>query len=74
MANEIEYLEARQTLALSARTAARFVAQLGAIAPILVPPFPTATLGRRPGLQATVLDHKYWFANLYELVTYEELN
>src|SRR5437762_10924325 len=68
-----EYLEARQTLELSARTASNFIAQLGALAPILIPPFPSAHLGRRPGFQATVLDQKYWFAKLYELVSYEEL-
>jgi len=68
-----ELLEARQTLELSARTASQFVAQLGALAPILIPPFPAATLGRRPGFQATVLDQKYWFAKLYEIVTYQEL-
>jgi len=66
-----EYLEARQTLELSARTASKFIAQLGAVAPILI--FPSAHLGRRPGFQATVLDQKYWFAKLYELVSYEEL-
>jgi len=74
MGYEREYQEARQTLDLSARTASLFVAQLGALAPILLPPFPAVTLGRRPGFQATVLDQKYWFAKLYELVTYEELN
>jgi len=47
---------------------------LRALAPILIPPFPGATLGKRPGFQATVLDHKYWFAKLYELVTYQELS
>jgi len=66
-----DYLKARKTLTLSSQTAAGFVAQLGALAPILI--FPAATLGRRPGFQATVLDHKYWFAKLYELVTYEEI-
>jgi len=70
---QTEYREARQTLELSARTASKFIAQLGALAPILIPPFPSSTLGRRPGFQATVLDQKYWFAKLYELVTYEEL-
>jgi len=70
---QTEYLEARQTLELSARTASKFIAQLGALAPILIPPFPSAHLGRRPGFQATVLDQKYWFAKLYELVSYEEL-
>lgn len=68
-----EFLEARQTLELSARTAAQFLAQLGALAPVLLPPFPAATLGRRPSFQATVLDQKYWFAKLYEFVSYEEL-
>jgi hypothetical protein len=70
---QTELAEARQTLNLSSRTAAQFVAQLGALAPILIPPFPAATLGRRPGFQATVLDQKYWFAKLYEIVTYQEL-
>ena len=64
MAYHVELLEARQTLELSRRTASQFVAQLGAVAPILLPPFPSATLGRRPGFQATVLDQKYWFAKL----------
>jgi hypothetical protein len=70
---QTELAEARQTLTLSGRTASQFVAQLGALAPILIPPFPGATLGRRPGFQATVLDQKYWFAKLYEIVTYQEL-
>jgi len=74
MPYEQEYQEARDTLQLSARTASAYVAQLGALAPILIPPFPAATLGRRPGFQATVLDQKYWFAKLYELVTYQELS
>src|SRR5436309_12254625 len=73
MPYEQEYQEARDTLQLSARTAAAYVAQLGALAPILIPPLPAATLGRRPGFQATVLDQKYWFAKLYEIVTYNEL-
>jgi hypothetical protein len=73
MGYENELLEARQTLELSARTASRYVAQLGALAPILIPPFPGAAMGRRPGFQATVLDQKYWFAKLYEIVTYQEL-
>jgi hypothetical protein len=59
---------------LSAKAASQFVAQLGASAPILVFPLPAATLGRRPGFQMTILDHKYWFAKLYELVTYQELD
>jgi hypothetical protein len=69
-----EFHEAKETLDLSGRTASEFVAQLGALAPILVFPLPNATLGRRPGFQATVLDQKYWFAKLYEIVSYEELN
>lgn len=73
MGYENELLEARQTLELSGRVPSRFVAQLGALAPILIPPFPAATLGRRPGFQATVLDQRYWFAKLYEIVTYQEL-
>jgi hypothetical protein len=73
MGYENEYIEARQTLRLSADTAAGFVRQLGALSPILIPPFPGVTLGKRPGFQQTVLDHKYWFAKLYELVTYQEL-
>ena len=71
MGYQAELLEARETLELSGRTASRFVAQLGALTPILL--FPNATLGRRPGFQATVLDQKYWFAKLYEIVSYEEL-
>lgn len=66
-----ELSEARQTLTLSNEVASRFVQNLGALAPILL--FPAATLGRRPGFQATVLDQKYWFAKLYALVSYEEI-
>jgi hypothetical protein len=72
MSYQKELHEARETLTLSAKTATRFVAQLGAVAPVLI--FPAATLGRRPGFQATVLDQKYWFAKLYEIVTYNELS
>jgi hypothetical protein len=72
MGYHLEYVEARKTLDLSARTASRFVKQLGAIAPILLPGIPQI-LGRRPDFQATVLDQKYWFAKLYELVSYEEI-
>ncbi len=74
MGYHAEFLEARQTLDLSARTAAGFVKRLGALTPILIPPFPGATLGKRPGFQATVIDQKYWFAKLYELVSYQELS
>jgi hypothetical protein len=69
-----EYIEAKQTLDLSAQTASGFVRQLGALQPILIPPFPGATLGKRPGFQATVVDQKYWFAKLYELVSYQEIS
>ena len=74
MGYHLELMEAKQTLDLSRRTASGFVKQLGALAPILIPPFPGATLGKRPGFQATVLDHKYWFAKLYELVSYQEIS
>lgn len=73
MVSDPAYHEARETLSLSSRTASRFLAHLGALAPMLVFPLPAAHLGRRPALQATVLDHKYWFAKLYECVTYEEI-
>lgn len=68
-----ELAEATQIRALSGRTARRFVAQLGALQPILIFPLPAAHLGKRPGLQLTVLDHRYWFAKLYEFVTVEEV-
>jgi len=44
MGYQNELLEARQTLELSGRTASQFVRQLGALAPVLVFPFPAATL------------------------------
>src|SRR5579875_1900113 len=69
-----ELSEARQTLALSNEVASRFVKNLGALAPILLPPFPAATLGRKAASQATVIDPKYWFAKLYALVSYEEIS
>src|ERR1700693_6159715 len=47
------------------------LASLPFMAPIAVPPF-GAHFGRRPGTVASVLDHKYWFAKLYELMTYYE--
>ena len=68
-----ELAEARQTLELSAKVASQFVRQLGALAPILVFPFPGASMGRRPGFQMTVMDDRYWFAKLYELVTFHEI-
>lgn len=66
-------IEAKQTLALSAKTAASFVRNLGALNPFLLQPFPAATLGKRPGIHTTVIDHRHWFAKLYELVTYREV-
>jgi hypothetical protein len=70
----LEREEAKRTLTLSGRVASSFVAQLGALAPIIVPPIPLAAhIGRRPGFQATILDDKYWFAKLYELITYYEV-
>ena len=70
----VELGEARGTLSLSRRVASSFVAQEGALAPIIVPPIPLqAHIGRRPGFQATILDDKYWFAKLYELITYYEV-
>lgn len=69
----IELAGAKSTLRLSVRVASSFVRQLGALAPILVPPLPSATIGRRPGFQLTVMDDKYWFAKLYELITYFEI-
>jgi len=50
MGYQNELLEARQTLRLSGRTASQFVSQLGAIAPILLPPLPGAILGPAVGL------------------------
>jgi hypothetical protein len=74
MGYEVEYMEAKAVLALSIKTSGSFVRQLGAISPVLLPPFPSMTLGKRPGFQLTVIDHKYWFAKLYELVSYYELS
>lgn len=68
-----ELIEAKKTLLLSSQTADRFVQQLGALNPILIPPLPGATLGKRPGYHASVLDQIYWFAKLYELVTRQEI-
>lgn len=69
-----ELEEAKRTLSLSSHVASSFVAQLGALAPIIIPPIPLAAhIGRRPGFQATILDDKYWFAKLYELITYYEV-
>jgi Family of unknown function (DUF5995) len=69
----LELAGARSTLNLSSRVASSFIRQLGALAPILIPPFPQAHIGRHPGFQVTVMDDKYWFAKLYELITYFEI-
>jgi hypothetical protein len=69
---ERELTAAQQTLRRSAEVSQMFCRNLGALAPIAVPPF-GAHFGRRPGTVASVLDHKYWFAKLYELMTYYEI-
>src|SRR5258708_7838685 len=67
-----ELAGAKDTLDLSGRVASSMIRQLGALAPIMIIPL-QAHFGRRPGLQATVLDDKYWFAKLYNLITYLEV-
>jgi uncharacterized protein DUF5995 len=69
---ERELAAARQTLHRAVATSEMFCRNLGALAPIMVPPF-GAHFGRRPGTIASVLDHKYWFAKLYELMTLYEI-
>jgi hypothetical protein len=59
-ATGIERAAARQTLGLSADVARRFIRTLGA-------------LGARGRFIPTVIDNKYWFAKLYEQITYEEI-
>jgi outer membrane protein OmpA-like peptidoglycan-associated protein len=56
----IEREAARRTLALSAEVARRFIRTVGAV-------------GARGRFVPTVIDDKYWFAKLYEQITYEEL-
>jgi OmpA family/Family of unknown function (DUF5995) len=56
----IEREAARRTLALSADVASRFIRTLGA-------------LGARGRFIPTVIDNKYWFAKLYEFITYYEI-
>jgi len=69
-----EFAEARETLTLSSQVASWYCRQLGALAPILMPVIPLqAHIGRQAGFQASVIDDKYWFAKLYELITYFEL-
>ena len=56
----IERAAARQTLTKSASVASRFIRMLGG-------------LDARGRFSPTVLDDKYWFAKLYELITYFEI-
>jgi hypothetical protein len=56
---EIEREAARRTLALSASVANRFIRTLGG-------------LSARGRFIPTILDNKYWFAKLYEYITYFE--
>lgn len=56
----IEREAARNTLTLSAQVAGRFVRTLGA-------------LGAHGRFVPTVIDNKYWFAKLYEYITYYEI-
>src|SRR6185503_21139565 len=56
----IEREAARNTLTLSAQVAGRFVRTVGA-------------LGARGRFVPTVIDNKYWFAKLYEYITYYEI-
>jgi hypothetical protein len=73
MSHHEEYRKARETLTLSMRTASSFQAQLGALAPILIPPLPAAHFGRRPGFPGNDPRSQVLIARLYEMVTYEEL-
>src|SRR5262249_17482774 len=63
---------AAATLRRAVQVSQLFCRRLGAVAPIMLPPF-GATFGRRPEMVESVLDHKYWFAKLYELITYYEI-
>ena len=69
---ERELAAAQLTLRRAGQVSQMFCRNLGALAPIMVPPF-GAHFGRRPGMVASVLDHKYWFARLYELMTLYEI-
>lgn len=66
-----ELSKAKETLLLSRRVADDYVRSLGALAPknLILP----AHLGTRTGFQKTVLSDRYWFAKLYELITYFEI-
>ena len=56
----IEREAARRTLAVSADVARRFIRTVGAV-------------GARGRFVPTIIDNKYWFAKLYEFITYEEI-
>jgi hypothetical protein len=60
-APRIEVAAARDTLRLSAAVAGNFLRTLGA-------------LGARGRFIPTIIDNKYWFAKLYEFITFEEIN
>lgn len=57
---KIELQAARETLGLSAHVAKSFLRSVGA-------------LDARGRFTETILDNKYWFAKLYELITYYEI-
>jgi Family of unknown function (DUF5995) len=57
----IEREAARNTLTLSAQVAGRFIRTLGALC-------------ARGRFVPTVIDNKYWFAKLYEYITYYEIS
>lgn len=60
-ATRIEIAAARDTLHLSAAVAANFLRTVGA-------------LSARGRFIPTIIDNKYWFAKLYQFITFEEIN
>jgi hypothetical protein len=60
-ATRIEIAAARDTLRLSASVAQNFIRSVGA-------------LSARGRFIPTIIDNKYWFAKLYEFITFEEIN
>ena len=60
-APRIEIAAARDTLRLSASVAGNFLRTVGAV-------------GARGRFIPTIIDNKYWFAKLYEFITFEEIN
>jgi hypothetical protein len=60
-ATRIEIAAARDTLRLSAAVAGNFLRTVGA-------------LSARGRFIPTIIDNKYWFAKLYEYITFEEIN